>query len=153
MNMIYYINRKYNSFFLFIFLFILIMIIIIKKYLLEKSFYNFYDENFGMNGIDFDASICTYEKNDGSKYNITVNDLFDNRNEFDEFKNSIYIDNHGNDEVIIKPKSSSKSNYKITMINYTNYNLYLLSNIDYGEKLLNFNIVNNIIQVILKNPI
>jgi len=79
---------------------------------IEKSFYNFYDENFGKNGIDFDASICTYERNDGSKYNITVNDLFDNRTELDEFKNGIYIDNHENDEVIIKPRTSSKSHPK-----------------------------------------
>jgi hypothetical protein len=60
---------------------------------IEKSFYNFYDENFGEKGVDFDASICTYEKNDGSKFNVTVNDLFDDRGEFDEFKNSIFIEN------------------------------------------------------------
>jgi len=83
---------------------------------IEKSFYNFYDENFGKNDINFDTSICTYEKNDGSQFNVTLNDLFDSRNEFDEFKNSICIDNDNNNEDItpisIIPRSSSKSNTK-----------------------------------------
>jgi len=79
---------------------------------IEKSFYNFYDENFGKNGIDFDASICTYEKHDGSKYNVTVNDLFDDRNEFDEFKNSIYINNDEYDDTATQStiKASRKKN-------------------------------------------
>jgi len=82
---------------------------------IEKSFYNFYDENFGKNDINYDTSICTYEKNDGSHFNITMNDLFDNRNEFDEFKNSLCIDNDENDDLTprsVIPRSPSKSNAK-----------------------------------------
>jgi len=74
---------------------------------IEKSFYNFYDENFGKKDIDFDTSICTYEKHDGSKFNITINDLFDDQNEFDEFKNSIYIDNDNSDKYDSTVTSSS----------------------------------------------
>ncbi|ORX64049.1 hypothetical protein BCR32DRAFT_298231 [Anaeromyces robustus] len=76
---------------------------------IEKSFYNFYDENFGKNGIDFDANICTYEKHDGSRYNVTVNDLFDNRSEFDEFKNSIYIERDNSDDNTIESTATSSS--------------------------------------------
>jgi len=76
---------------------------------IEKSFYNFYDENFGKKGIDFNANICTYEKHDGSRYNVTVNDLFDNRTEFDEFKNSIYIERDDSDDNTTESTATSSS--------------------------------------------
>jgi hypothetical protein len=79
---------------------------------IEKSFYNFYDENFGKNGIDFDTNICTYEKNDGSKYNVTVNDLFDDRNEFDEFKNSIYIEDVGSNTEFTEKASKRNTSFQ-----------------------------------------
>ncbi|ORX58459.1 RNI-like protein [Piromyces finnis] len=78
---------------------------------IEKSFYNFYDENFGKKDVDFDKNIYTYEKNDGSKFDITINDLFDDQDEFDEFKNSIYINDNDNDNFDSLKSGESSSTY------------------------------------------